>query len=522
MAPAIEQTETELAWMTPAEQLAAIDEIEKRRKHDKFICYWKPYETGNQHKIFKSWGPTTKTLLVRGGNRSGKSESGAPIAVAWALGKEYFRDEPAWEWVKDLPIPEPPSTIWIVGLDFPTVKNVLWYEKLRNGKDHPGFVPTDQGVIRKISESDFQIYFKNGSVITCKSAEAGREKFQGASVDLVWIDEEPDAEIYHECLQRTLDCSGKILVTVTPLLDIASGVSEPWVYDLHEDAMHGRKDVTSIALSVLDNPFVPQEEKDRAKAHWAGKPDERARLYGDFVRRSGLVYPEWTKAKHIIRPIPLPRNWKRVACIDPSHTGTTACLWAAVHPNGDLYLYREYYESNQVASEHARNILVRNEGDLIDIWLIDPKLGSQRNAETFKTVAQLYRDAGIPVRLAHLPEDYGLSSAREYIAATTSPTVPHAKVFVFDNLDNFRWEIEHYVWDFYHSGPLKGTSKEKPRKRHDHLLNSFQYICGHRFKGRNVYTPSEDEKRLSILNNSYTSLFPLLWLGTEWLKHLLK
>lgn len=493
-----------MAWLTPEEQLAVLDEIEKRRQQDKFICYWQPYKTGNQAKIFGAFSPGVKTVVVRGGNRSGKSESGAPIAVAWALGKDYFKDEPGWEWVKDLPIPDPPNNIWVVGLDFPTVKNVLWYEKFRVGKDHPGFLPNDPNAVKKVNESDFQIYFRNGSVITCKSADSGREKFQGASVDLIWIDEEPDAEIYHECLQRTLDCAGKILVTVTPLNDVTSGVAEPWVFDLHEAAMHGDKTVTSIALSILDNPFVPDEEKERAKRHWAGKQEEGARLYGDFIRRSGLVYPEWNRKKHEVRPISLPRHWKRVACIDPAPTGPTACVWAAVHPNGDLYLYREYYEKDLVVSEHARNILAHNAGDSIDIWLIDPKGGSQRNAETHKTTAQLYIDSGIPVRLAKVPEDYGLNAAREYINATTSPTVPHPKVFVFNTLDTFRWEIEHYVWDYYHSGPLKGASKEKPRKRHDHLLNAFQYICGHNFRGKNKYEPTEAEKAQDRLNNSYT------------------
>jgi phage terminase large subunit-like protein len=501
----IDRAAAELAALPVAERLRILDHLEAKRRENSFIRYWHPYDGGHQWDIFTKWSPDTKIMLVRGGNRSGKSEAGAPIAVAWALGKRYFENEPAWEWVQHLPIPDPPNNIWIVGLDFPTVRDVLWREKLRYGKDHPPFLPNDLGgVIKKINESDFQIFFSNGSVITCKSADSGREKFQGASVDLVWIDEEPDVDIFEECFQRTADCAGKILVTVTPLVDVASGVRVPWVFDLNEQAAHGKRDVVSISLSVLDNPHVPEQEKTRLKEMWAGKPEERARLYGEFVRRSGLVFPEWSPAKHIIRPIPLPGHWKRVACIDPAPTGTTAALWAAIHPNGDLYLYREYYESDMVISEHAKSIRIRSEGDLIDLWLIDPKMGAQRNAETHKTNAQLYRDAGIPVRLAELPADYGLNAAREYVNATLVSTARHPKLFVFDTLTNFRYEIEHYVWDHYHSGPLKGLSKEKPRKRWDHLMNCFSYIAGHKFRGRGIPEMTADQKAEFARLNSYT------------------
>jgi len=497
----------ELLAMPEPERLAILDAIEENRRRDSFIRYWTPDASDDQRRIFERWSPDAKVVLVRGGNRSGKSEAGAPIAVAWALGLDYFRDEPAWEWVRHLPIPPPPNNVWVVGLDFPTVKNVLWYEKLFNGKDHPGFLPRGsegEATIKKLSESDFQVYFKNGSVITCKSADSGREKFQGASVDLVWIDEEPDADIYEECRQRTADCAGKILVTVTPLVDIASGVREPWVFDLYEQAAKGSTEVQSFTLSVLNNKYVPEDEKRRLREYWAGKADERARLYGEFVRRSGLVYDQWTPKKHQIVPVQLPRDWKRVACIDPAPTGPTACLWAAFDPNGNMYLYREYYERNLVVSEHAKNIIVRNGADRIDLWLIDPKGGSQRNAETHKTIAQLYRECGIPVREAHLPEDFGLNAAREYINATTTLAARHPWVKVFNTLTTFAWEITHYVWDFYHAGPLKGTSKDKPRKRHDHLMNCFQYLAGHRFKARGGPTQSEADKQEFARLNSYT------------------
>jgi len=476
-----------LESLSPTEALAALDLIEGKRKEARWICYYQP--TVQQMPFYTTFKPDKKIFVLVGGNRAGKSINGAAVTAAWALGKNYFKDEPAWSWVQHLPIPEPPNNIWIVGLDYAVIRDVIWREKLTRGKDHPPFVPADPSVRRKVAESDFQIFFQNGSCITCKSADSGREKFQGASVDLVWIDEEPEEEIFDECYQRTADCGGKIMVTLTPLVDIASGIRTPWVYNLYEKFRAGEQDVQFTSLSVMDNPFVPEEEKKRLRIKWAGHVEEEARLYGKFVQRSGLIYNTWDRKKHLINPFRVSRAWRSIVVIDPAATGVTAGLWGKVSPEGDLYLIREYYEKNKIVSEHAKDILVRNLSEPVDIWLIDPKWGSQRNAETHRTNAQLYKDAGIPVRLAPVDNDFGLNESREYVSATVTTGSRHPKVYVFRDLENFIFEIEHYTWSFFSRGELKGLSKDKPMKRNDHLLNAFQYLCALRPRGRQAQEP---------------------------------
>lgn len=489
----------------PREALAVLDAIESKRRDSEYICYWQPQ--GDEPQIFDAWdGWNGKILAVTGGNRSGKTESGAAITVAWALGKPFFAAEPAWEWVSKLPIPDPPNNIWVVGLDFNVIRDVIWGEKLIRGKEHSGFIPDEvAGLVEKISERDYQIYFKNGSIITCKSADSGREKFQGASVDLVWIDEEPEEDVYDECYQRTADCAGKILVTLTPLTDVASGIQKPWVYDLWLEMKGGSDDIRFVQLSTLNNPSVPEEEKTRLIKKWAGHYEERARLYGEFIRRVGLVYPMWDKRIHLVKPSSLPRAWRRIVSIDPAATGITAAVWGAIDPSSNLFIYKEYYQKDLVVSDHAKNILNRTAGEPIDLWLIDPKWGSQRAADTHKTNQQLYKDAGIPVRLAEVGEDFGLNASREYFQATTDSSSRNPKCWVFRDCYNFIDEIEHYSWDFFQRGPLKGMSKDKPQKGRDHLMNAFQYLCAQRPRpGRpTAYRPSEAERKAAAESNSY-------------------
>lgn len=459
---------------SPEDALIALQAVENKRKNEQFAKYFQAYPA--QERKLREFTPEIKIFGMLGGNRSGKTETGAFIAVAWALGKEHFRGEPAWELVKDLPIPEPPNKIWVVGLDFSVLQDVIWREKFIHGRNHAGFVP--QAELKKPpSETIFELFFKNGSTITGKSADSGREKFQSASVDLIWIDEECESDVFDECYQRTSDCAGKILLTLTPLNDVNSAVRKPWVFDLYKDWKNGQKDVRFVQLSVMDNPYVPQEEKDKLKIKWAGHPEEKARLYGDFVQRSGLVYKMWKSAVHMVKRMPIPRDWYRIACIDPAPTGPTACVWVAVNPSGDIYVTDTYKRADLPVGEHAKNIITQNMGQPIDLWLIDPKGGSQRNAETHRTPADLYRDCGIPVRYANVTEDYGLQVSMEYLNATLDTSARHSKCFIFDDLYDFRDEIERYVWDFYSKGEQAGQSKDKPRKGFDDILNAWQYIC---------------------------------------------
>jgi len=496
----------QLKRFDPKQQLAILAAVEDKQRKETYIRFWKPQEQQIPH--FNEFTDKTKIFGILGGNRSGKTEEGAFIAVAWALGKKFFEGFPSYKWIEKLPIPDPPSNIWVVGLDYSLLKMVIWFEKLRQGRGHPPLLPRDPDVIAKIVDGEFQVYFKNGSVITGKSADAGREKFQGASVDLVWIDEECEADVFDECYQRTADCAGRILLTLTPLTDTNSGVKTPWVYSLYEEMVKGRGDIKFVKLSVLKNPYVPEEEKKKLIEKWTGKFEEGARLYGDFIQRSGLVYNLWKPSVHLVESFRIPREWRRIVSIDPAATGTTAAIWGAIEPGSDnLYLYREYYESNQIVSSHAKAILMKNGSDPIDIWMIDPKWGSQRNNETHKSGLDLYRENGIPARLADINfEDYGLNASREYIAATLDKSPRHPKVFVFRDLKNFQFEIEHYTWDFYAKGELKGLGKDKPVKRNDHLMNAFQYLACLRPKGRKTgaFLRDEQTKQKYAQLNSYT------------------
>lgn len=63
------------------------------------------------------------------------------------------------------------------------------------------------------------------STLGFKSYDQGREKWQGETLDGVWFDEEPPADIYMEGLTRTNATDGLVFLTFTPLLGMSDVVS---------------------------------------------------------------------------------------------------------------------------------------------------------------------------------------------------------------------------------------------------------------------------------------------------------
>jgi phage terminase large subunit-like protein len=50
-----------------------------------------------------------------------------------------------------------------------------------------------------------------------KSYQQGRGSFEGTSLHVIWLDEEPPVDVYGECLIRTATTNGIIMLTFTPL-----------------------------------------------------------------------------------------------------------------------------------------------------------------------------------------------------------------------------------------------------------------------------------------------------------------
>ena len=430
------------------------EEIEDRRKTRLSL-----YNTGDKihKKQLKFHRSPKRNRWVFGGNRTGKSECGAVEVVWMALGVHPYRENRE-------------STIgWVVSLSSKVQKDVaqakiLSYLDKRYIKEivmqSGSSASPETGVVDRIVVKNA---FGKTSIIAFKSCEEGRDKFQGASLDYVWFDEEPPKDIYLECVMRVMDKNGDIFGTMTPL----KGLS--FVYDDIYLNPTGDKEIFTIFFEWKDNPWLTKKEVRRLTSLLS--PDElEARKYGRFTEGNrGMVYPEFAEHKHVIAPFIIPVDWQVSLSIDPGLNNPTSCHWYAEDGDGNIYVVGEHYESGKPISYHAEKIKEisdeigwrRNLDGTINA-LID-SASTQKTLSSILSVADLFLKEGIRVNPKVNKNLFdGISRVREYLSGRDG----HPKIYIFNSCKNLIREIKGYRWGEH----------DLPVKKDDHALDELRYF----------------------------------------------
>lgn len=410
---------------------------------------------------------------VFGGNRSGKTECGAVEAIWLARGAHPYR--PNRENVNG----------WIVSVSQEVQRDVAqakvlnylnpeWIERVTmqsGSRDFPCGGIIDTIYIRNV--------FGGISSVSFKTSTQGREKFQGASLDFVWFDEEPPADIYEECRMRVLDRVGEIFGTMTPLKGLT------WVYD--EIYLNARDDpeVWWESMEWEDNPFLDKAEIERLAASMTSDSLE-SRKYGRFRANEGLVYPEFDQSVHVIEPFDFPREWQSGVSIDPGLNNPLSCHFYCMDYDGVIYVVAEHYEKGKDISYHAEKILELADslgwaraGDGRLEALID-SAANQRTLASVKSVSELFYEKGIAVNPSVNKQLFaGITRVKEYLAARPP------RIYISRTCVNLIRELKGYWWG----------NGDVPVKRDDHALDELRYYI----MSRPTNEPKESRKPRNAL-----------------------
>lgn len=122
--------------------------------------------------------------------------------------------------------------------------------------------------------------------------------------------------------------------------------------------------------------------------------ERRALLHGDWDIFDGQYFAEFDRSVHVIKPFEIPAEWRRYRTVDYG-LDRLACLWIAVSPEGQAFVYREFCESNLPISAAARGITERTpNGEDVYATLAPPDLFS-RSQETGRTKAAIFSEHGV-------------------------------------------------------------------------------------------------------------------------------
>lgn len=392
---------------------------------------------------------------VFGGNRSGKTECGAVETVWLARGIHPYRQNRANVscWVVSLSTQVQRDVAQAKVLSYLSSDWICDVVMLAGRKDSLSNGIIDYILIKNI--------FGGVSKIGFKSCDQGREKFQGASLDFVWFDEEPPKDIYKECLMRVFDKKGEIFGTMTPLKGLT------WVYDEIYLNSKNNKEVWCISMEWADNPYLSKDEIDMLTSSMS-KDELDARRYGKFTANGGMVYPEFDENVNVIEPFDVPKDWYDNISIDPGLNNPLSCHFYAVDYDNNIYVIAEHFEAKKGIEYHANAIksickkLDWPKTSLGYIYALIDSAANQKTLASEKSVSELFYDYQIMVNPKVNKDLFsGIQRVKTYLKNAKG----ESKLFIFKTCTNLIRELKSYFWG----------DADHPIKKDDHCLDELRY-----------------------------------------------
>lgn len=319
-------------------------ELFRRRTRDPLAHVYKPHD--GQVEAHKCRAQTT---LVLGGNRAGKSWFAVAEALLYCLERSVYAEMPGHG---------KPIVVWYVMPSLTMFRRTIRpiFNQLAPSKE-----------IRHIDEQNKIVYFNNGSELHFLSADMRQRRLQGATIDLAVMDETPNEDVFEELQARVIDRQGRLILVFAPV-DAASF----WVRDkLYIPWEIGeRKDINVVFMPVADkagNPLVPhlsKEDIEQMERQWPDPAVRAARIYGQFVTRSGLILKGFDPGIHMIESFEVPKEWTKWFICDPQYHRFAVLFWTA-GPDGTYYITDEYFsQEDNLAHRAGRMAVIAGDPDV--------------------------------------------------------------------------------------------------------------------------------------------------------------
>ena len=448
-------------------KLELLKELKQRERYNRVDCYDPyPYQVK-----FHDTGLYANQRLLMAANRIGKSYCGS-MELSYHLTGLYP------EWWKGR-VYHQPIVAWAGGISNETTRDIVQFELLGSPDDPEAFgsgtipknyitkterkpgVPNAKAValIKHVSGGNSSLFFK--------AYEMGVEKWQGRSVDCIWLDEEPSREIYSQAVTRTLDRKGMVYMTFTPEAGMTETVAS-FINRIQpgQALVNATWDDASERIQSVSGKQGHLSESVMEQILSSYSPHEREmRRYGRPSIGSGLVFPI-EEEKLLTEPIHIEAYWPRIAAIDFGFDHPTAVVWCAMDNDNDtFYIYDCYRIAKASPSVHAGAIRTRP----YFIPVAYPHDGNRRDSMGNPGLADQYRNLGCNFLLEHftnppaLGENKGSNSIEEGLMAMLQ-AMEAGNFKVFSTLSDW--------WEEYRMYHRKG-GKVVPLR--DDLMSATRY-----------------------------------------------
>lgn len=286
-----------------------------------------------------------------------------------------------------------------------------------------------------------------------KSYDMGREKFQAATLDRIYFDEEPPADIYSEGRTRTNkgQLGNSTSLTFTPLLGMTEVVMQFY--------QNPKPNQRLVQFTIMDAEHYTEAEK-KAIVDSYPEHEREARAKGIPILGSGRIFPvpeEDIKEPHIDV---IPAHWLRINGIDFGWDHPQACAQLAYDADSDvIHVVRGIKMRQKIPVEMAVPVNKWGEG-IPTAW---PHDGYQHDKGSGKALASQYRDAGLNMLRDHATWPEGGNGVE---AGVTD---------MLDRMRTGRFKVDETLTEWFEEFRLYHRKDGKIVKLNDDIISATRY-----------------------------------------------
>lgn len=370
-------------------------------------------------------------------------------------------------------------------------------ERIREWQPGPPLIP--KRLVESVSFEDVKeeipssVRLTNGWVLDFFSFES--DPVQGVAWNGAWFDEEHARARYwlSETRARLMSRKGYFIWSATPenatptFYALQSRANRP---DMKDKPAYKR--TSFFKISSKDNPYLDTEAREALSERLTeDDPDAAvAKIEGEWSFKKYLVYPEFDKNKHLIKPFEI--DWKDTVYVvlDPSRTRCAMLMCVMVHPDSPnfdpeqpdrIVAFDEILIKNCTAFKAARalhdkmNVQYKH---WIEYIIIDWQQGRKKD-ESEREIAEYYweefQQVGIKPRVSHFVHgSSGVEGGIETVAQHLDPKDGKPPKFVI-----MEGKCPYTVWEFDRYYRIKNPdgTPGKPHQRLNDLVDCARYAC---------------------------------------------
>jgi phage terminase large subunit-like protein len=423
------------------------------------LRFYQPYP---KQRLFHYQGKTKTLRLFMAGNQLGKSDAGGAETAMHLTGR-YLKGWPGRVF-------KHPIRAWAAGVTGTSTRDIVQQKLMGDpGAFGSGFIPADC-IIKAVPSRalpnalDFvRVKHISGgeSIVYFKSYEQGMEKWQGAGIDWIWLDEEPrDFDIWMEALARITATRGSIALTFTPLQGVSRVVKSFFPKPDSSEKSYARMEIHEARHEDGTSHLTDEMIQQILQRYPASQRD--ARLRGLPLLGSGLVFDGVVPEDILEDPPTIGMYWRKIGAIDfGGGTHPTAYVQLAHDTEADvIHLIHSYKKADPRVAVHASSILMAGRR-VPCAW---PKDGHQRqDRQGGKKLKDLYAQHGLLMLRDHSQYPDGNVGVEDGVAD------------ILDRMQTGRFKVSYHHRGWWEEFNMYHRKDNVIVKEFDDLMSATRY-----------------------------------------------